>query len=278
MDTAEERFKEALKDKEKLRNRYEEEVRKINEEIVYLRGLLSETTHELENRFHYDPPPDKGHRTVGEPQKSASDMGKDYDHIKEKSSGSHQDIRRSPSGLDSSFIKSKQHVAEKSGEVVPQSSGRIAVISELNDIMEELSGDTSGNFKGSTKDVKVESRRHVKHHSYRSKSAVLLSSSDESEENISRRGSQKARRSDSRSISIASRLLQESEANISDDSEGIQPRKGTLSHRGSGTSKKSSHVQERLLHSPESDDTGDSSLLSVEKKLKGLIHAALKEE
>jgi len=317
LETAETRCQDLIREKDSLRDRYETEVRKLNEESVYLRGLLSETTLELENRFHYEVPDVRP--SAGPPSSPPrKDSGSSGVSAKQQRRGSEEDVRRSQEQLESRTIQSRSRSSSRQREEprsnvdvrddnIPHSSDGISV-SELNDIMEELSGDASG-LMDEFRPAEERRRRNQghSHAQYSSKTGHLISSSSDMDHDRHRgqrsdqhyaqtqrqyqsRSSSQSRSSgtERRGVSFTSRLLQEDEVDESDDGDDLHMAASRGSQRGyHGQSHREQRYQSssdihsgRHVQSPESDQnsSGDSDVLSVENRLKGLIQAALRED
>ena len=242
VDTIDSRNRDLLKEKDELRDRYENEIKNLTEECANLRSLLKETSRELENRFYY------------QPHESAA-----TDKVEAKTEDSHNARSWSRSQQHRSSSNDSHLDAPHSNRSNSVSSGRVAVMSELNSIMEEL-----GDFDES---VGV------------SRDAVLSSSDTEDDRSYHRqyrRGREKRHVEHSREkVSVSSRLLQETEAELSDSPQGE-----SRSTRRSFRSQPAGRHHSEIKRSPESDQnsTGSSDVMSVEYRLKGLIRAALKED
>lgn len=324
-EAAEARCQELLKEKDNLRDRYEAEVRKLNEESVYLRGLLSETTLELENRFHHDlsdtttrphhsPPPSPPRKESSQVATSDSKYGHS---VSDQGPRRSQELRQLDRGTDRhdkghnrdrdrTFSRDRSESDTSKGNV-HHTSDRISV-NELNEIMEELSGDTSG-LLGGTRPGKEsvhhdQSSRRSQSRRYTTGNAMASSDSDDEnkehhqEYRSSHTSTQKHghRHSDSstqrdhrvrsvtRGVSMTSRLLQEDQAELSDDTYDHKSgsRKTSRAQEGHQQASYKHDVRNQRggnQHSPESDQNStDSDVLSVENRLKGLIQAALRED
>lgn len=371
LEVAEGRQQELLREKDSLRDRYEAEVRKLNEESVYLRGLLSETALELESRFQSVPSSSMsafrgGVRAGSETESGGGGRDRQQRVMQEQEDEEENDVRRSQDSHHSHSRRYERHhhhqhrMMEEDGRVsahkvksstdlnqtsmtrsrdgdrtshsvtasvsrsVKDTDRRNTVLSELSDIMEELSGEggqahgyvtrqeqgsgvkaehqharqqQSGRFGSNTsiRSSRITNNRFgaTNSNSHRSTAnrttagVYMMSSSEDSSADEGRRhtshhrspnrvGGRVAGRREAE-LSLTSRLLQETEAEVTDDDD--ERGEGGRNHQHQHQRQVQREQKQGLVRSPDSDQhSSGSSVLSVENRLKGLIQAALRED
>lgn len=289
LEVVQAREQELQREKDALRDRYEAEVRKLNEESVYLRGLLSETTLELESRFHGDAVPE---RPPPSPPPSPERRESKETRGRSRAQPGQSQVAW---GRDERKSESSEVVRGGSWSTSQHAEERISV-NELSDIMEALSGEASSRRE----EPRQARRRFATNEQVRRSTSSDETGDDEHIEHSRGLGSSYAQaqgRTQVRSSSggggarpvatLTARLLQESEADGSDsgDERGTGARRASSSsgpRSSSSTSRRPTQSQlggGRLLRSPDSEhSSSNSDTLSVENRLKGLIQAALRED